>query len=211
MTGDRHCCDAELLRRDLTNGELELVTAGFNALWRGERRDPAELLPTRPDAERLARGLATRGRAELDDDGRVVGIHGLTLRPTRHSFTVEGRDHQTWCAFDAIGIPAALRVGAVAHTDCPACHRAIHIRIDQGVPEPSETVLWIPTTAEAHLMADFCASADLYCNLEHLEQIIDATRVSGDVTDLASAATLGGDTWADVGSLASLLRSTNAP
>lgn len=201
MSDDHRGCDAELLRRNLTDGELELVTAGFNALWRGERRHPAELLPLRPDAERVARDLATRGRAELDVHGQLVGIHGLTLRPTRHRLTVEGRDHHTWCAFDTIGIPAALRIDAVADTNCPACHGAITIGIDHGTPEPSEAVLWIPTAAVTNLMADFCASADLYCTLEHLEEIIDTKRVSGDVTELAGAAALGQDIWADVGSL----------
>jgi len=43
------------------------------------------------------------------------------------------------------------------------------------------------------------------------ELIIDTTQVSGDITELASAAALGRDTWPDVGSLASALRLTDAP
>lgn len=30
--------------------------------------------------------LVDAGRAEVDADGRVIGVHGLTLRATRHAF-----------------------------------------------------------------------------------------------------------------------------
>lgn len=200
-TPDR-CCDPYLLRRDVSDAGLELAVAGFTALWHGDRRLPAQLLPHRAAAERVASDLARHGRAELDESGRLVGIHGLTLRTTRHRFTAAGRTHHTWCAFDSIGIPAALHLDAVAHTDCPTCSGPLEVRIHQGQPETSEAVVWMPTGSITNLMADFCASANLYCNVDHLRRIVTAAPVCGEVTDLATAAALGHGTWADVGELA---------
>ena len=69
-------------------------------------------------------------------------------------------------------------------------------------------MLWVPTAAVPNLMADLRSSADLCCNLGHLEAVIDTEQVSGDVTELASAATLGQGIWADVGIVRSAFRST---
>jgi hypothetical protein len=72
---------------------------------------------------------------ELDDDRRLVGIHGVTLRPTRHRFMHDGRNQHTLCAYDSIGIPAALRLDATAHTNCPSCGASLAVDIgDRGAP-----------------------------------------------------------------------------
>jgi len=196
------CCDPDLLRHDVTDAGPELAVAGFVALWNGDRRTPAQLLPHHADAERVADELAGHGRAELDDHGHLVSIHGLTLRTTRHRITAAGRTHHTWCAFDSIGIPAALNLDAAAQTDCPGCGRHLHIRIHHGEPEVSDAVLWMPTGSITNLIADFCARADLYCNPGHLGCVIDTARVPGDVTDLAAAAALGRGTWTDIADIA---------
>ena len=209
MSEPNRCCNGELLRHDFTDAGIELAVAGFAALWRGDPLSPSDLLPTHLAAALVAKELATHGRAELDAGGRVTGIHGLTMRPTRHRFTVAGRQHQTWCAFDSIGIPAALAVDAVAHTDCPACERQLTIVIHRGEPEPGEPVLWMPNGSVRNLIDDFCAKTDLYCNREHLERAVDTTRISGEVNDLRAAAALGRDTWADVAGLAEVIRSSD--
>lgn len=190
---------SRLLSEGLSDVALELATAGFAALW-DSRAVPPEALIARPAAEvqRAAAELAQRGRAELDDAGRLVGVHGLTLRPTRHTFVHAGGSHWTWCAFDSVGIPAALGIDAEAHTTCPACGGALRVPIRQGEPELSEILLWMPSPTVGHLITDFCAAADLYCRREHLERRVDTATRSGDVLDVAAAAQLGRIAWADV-------------
>jgi len=188
-----------LLDHGLSDRALEVATAGFTALWDGRAAHPEELLPGPPrKARRATAELVKRGRAEVDDQGRVVGVHGLTLRETRHSFVHAGRSHSTWCAFDSIGIPAALAIDAEARTTCPSCGQALHIPIRSGHPEVSDVALWLPSPTIRHLMADFCAAADLYCGRDHLERRIDPFRHPGEVLDLPRAAALGRTTWAVV-------------
>jgi hypothetical protein len=190
---------SRLLDDGLSDLALEIATAGFVALWDGRAVRPDELAPRHPRrARREMAEMVKRGRAEVDDGGRVVGVHGLTLRPTRHCFVHAGRSHRTWCAFDAIGIPAALAIDAEAQTTCPSCDRALHIAIRGGHPEGSDNVLWLPSATVRHLMVDFCAAADLYCGRDHLEQRIDTARAAGEILDLSSAALLGREGWADV-------------
>ena len=198
---DDACCqvDGGLLRGGSSEVAAALATAGFVALWHGRSLTPEELLPGNVDkAVDGAALLVAQGRAEMDEAGRVVGIHGLTLRITRHRFDVAGRHRNTWCAFDAVGIPAALGLDAVAVTDCPTCGARVTVEIGAGVPGGGDAVLWLPRPPAANLLAEFCSSADLFCNVDHLHDRIDAGRVPGRVCDLEAAAALGRTAWADV-------------
>jgi alkylmercury lyase len=197
MGDDRDAGD--LLRADLNEVALRLARAGFAALWNGASTLPADLLGDHGRlAAEVAGELASRGRAELDDHGRLVGIHGLTLRVTRHRFVSDGRSHHTWCAFDAVGIPSALGIDAVAHTACPACGQSLHVAITDGVPADGPAVLWLPAATGENLMAEFCSRADLYCDREHLGRSIEATVTGGQVVTLPEASALGQHTWADM-------------
>ena len=172
-----------------------LATAGFAALWRAEAARPSDLVPDAPDkAGAVAAALARQGRAELDADGRLIGIHGLTLRASRHRIDHDGLTHQTWCAFDAIGIPAALRLTATAHTDCPVCGTPLTVAITEGVAVRDTALLWLPASSGRNLLADFCAKADLYCGRTHVESAASPGRV----IDVSTAADLGRTTWAAV-------------
>jgi hypothetical protein len=191
-----------LLDDGLSPSARKIAAAGFVALWNERAPHPEELLPGSPGQARQATAeLVARGRAEVDDNGRIVGIHGLTLRETRHDLLHAGRLHRTWCAFDAIGIPAALAIDAEAHSTCPACGDGLQVPIEGGHPVPSNIVLWLPSPTVRHLMTDFCAAADLYCGRDHLEQRIDPTRQPGEILKLAAAAALGQSLWADVAAL----------
>ena len=203
---------SRLLDDGLSDLALAIATAGFAALWDGRAVRPEDLVPGRPGpARRAAAELVDRGRAEIDDQGRVVGVHGLTLRPTRHGFVHAGRFHPTWCAFDSIGIPAALAIDAEARTTCPSCDRALCIPIRRGHPDASDAALWLPSPTIRHLMTDFCAAADLYCGRPHLERRIDPARTPGEVLDLPSAAALGRTAWADVADLGPALPGRPSP
>lgn len=205
--GDDGCdLGTGLLRADLSDVALEVAAKGFAALWHGRTPEAGELLPARPAlaADVLAE-LVASGRAEVDAAGRVVGVHGLTLRASRHHFLHAGRAHRTWCAFDSVGIPAALSLDATAHTDCPTCSRPLTVEVRDGEARDDLLVLWLPAPDDrSNLINDFCAAADLYCSEEHLHQRIEPGRASGRIADLAAAVALGRDTWADVADITAL-------
>lgn len=190
----------QLLRSDLEGATLRVAVAGFAALWRGHPVEPTALLPGRGEEGATAvAALAERGRAQLDGRGRLVGVHGLTLGVSRHSFVHHGVARHTWCAFDSVGIPAALRIDAVAHTDCPTCGSALSVNVQDAVARPSSLVLWLPApNDESHLIDTFCAVADLFCSRAHLEQRIDVGSSLGRVVSVAEACEIGSDVWADV-------------
>lgn len=206
MTGRNECCDVDgdLLRDDLSAVALELAANGFAALWHARTPTADVLLPGRAElTDDVLVELVRRGRAELDPDGLLLGVHGLTGRATRHGFTHAGRRHHTWCAFDSVGIPAAMSVDAIATSDCPTCGRHLTVAFQQGEAVDEAVALWLPTPERtSHLMNDFCASADLFCSIDHLRQGIDVDGSPGRVISLDEAVELGRETWSDVAHVA---------
>lgn len=136
--------------------ELEaLAPVVLSELARGEPVDAARITARSgmPTADMME--LLRRSPAEWDAEGRLVGF-GLTLRPTRHRFEVDGRVLYTWCAPDALAFPAVL--GIEAHVESPCFVTGDPIRMHVGPEgvrsaEPAEAVMSIVTPAAN--LADF--------------------------------------------------------
>ena len=182
---------AEALRR--------IVIAGFHALWRGQTVPVAELSADEPTAVAAAvNHLRARGRIEFSDDDRVIAVHGLARRATPHRIEYADGAVNTWCAFDAVGIPAAMGIEARAVTQCPTCGQQLTVTLSRGEPGPLPgAVLWYPEDRCAHLVDDFCSGANLFCSVHHLERWLDDNPAAGRVMTIAEAAELGRETWRD--------------
>jgi alkylmercury lyase len=173
-----------------------LAVSGFAALWRGERPHITQLTGDTETVNALMRA----GRLELDDHGFLMGVHGLAARPTRHRIEhgAGGRAVPTWCAFDAIGIPAALSLDATAVTTCPYCGAQLRVKLSDGVPDDDGNLrLWLPNGPGAHLVEDFCSHANLYCSADHLRSMVPSGR-PGDTVTVTEAAAIGRRGWAEV-------------
>jgi hypothetical protein len=148
------------------------------------------------EIEQGVQGLSDVVRIEVDGD-RVIGVAGLTLTSTHHELRLPEVAMHTWCALDAVGIPAALELDAAIRTSCPHCHTPIDVVVEGGSASASTAVqLFLPTGPCENVRADFCATANLFCDTEH----VSAWRASnpgsaGDVLDLAATAKLGRDMW----------------
>ncbi|MGH9139385.1 MAG: organomercurial lyase [Acidimicrobiales bacterium] len=178
-------------------------SAGFAVLRRGAAATPADLaastaLTTNTVIEVLE-AMADRGAVELDADGNVIGIGGLSLVPTRHQLELDGVRLHTWCAVDALGIPAALEASAVARLRCTHCEQQIHVVFEQGSPGGSATVVtWFPHVTPTNVRRDFCDVANVFCSPAHLDAWRDAAgRPPGDTLTLAEVAERGRIIWAN--------------
>ena len=179
--------------------------AGFHALWEGRTPTLIELGGGDSAAlDEAAAHLRIRGRIELSPDGRVLAIHGLSHRSTRHRIEHRSGSINTWCALDAIGIPAALGIDARALTTCPTCDHELVVSLVAGQPEfLGGAVLWYPETDGAwqHLVDQFCSGANLYCSLTHLEERIAGVPALGAVMTVDEVAELGREAWGDVSTI----------
>jgi alkylmercury lyase len=74
--------------------------------------------------------------AERDTDGNVFGVMGLSLSDTPHRFYVNGARMSTWCAEDALFLPAVLDQSANVESESPVSGKKIRLTVSpQGVEE----------------------------------------------------------------------------
>jgi alkylmercury lyase len=179
-----------------------LRQAGFQAIRRHRRLSAAELAGTAGlniDAtEQMLDRLAQAGLVRRDERRRVVGIAGLSLEPTAHRLRLDSIELFTWCAFDAIGIPAALGIDGDILTRCWQCGASIELQLPAGHPSVgSPRRLWLPPPARSNVFEQFCNLANLFCDSTHLRQWrTGQADPPGRAVDLVEAASLGRDNWA---------------
>lgn len=122
------------LRDSLEPGAHELGRHAFEQISEGRSvtiesagRDlnrPAE------EAQKQATYLVRRGLLTVDDSGSITGALGLTTEPTQYRLLLNGRALFTWCALDAVGIPAALGADALVQTTIEG--RPFEVRLESG-------------------------------------------------------------------------------
>jgi alkylmercury lyase len=120
--------------------------------------------------DEVRRYFATAPDTEWDDSGRIVGF-GLTLRPTPHSFTVDGATVYGWCATDVLIAPVLLRRSGVVESTCPFTGQPIHVEVTpEGVVrvDPPQAVVSVvrPSEKVADLRAETCALGHFFSSRE---------------------------------------------
>jgi hypothetical protein len=140
--------------------------------------------------------LAEAGWLDLDDTGRVIGAAGLSLAIGPHRLTLGDAPFRTWCAYDSLGIAAALGVEASIETNCGQCGAPINLAIRGGVPERAgPELLWL-AEGGAELRGSFCTPTVLLCGEAHGAAWARAQSGHGALLDLAEGARRGGAEWA---------------
>lgn len=178
----------------------QLREAGFGLLLRERRpiepEELAEVTGLEPDAVRdTVAALAGAGWLDLDGAGRVAGAAGLSLATGPHALMLDGAPFRTWCAYDALGIAAALRVDAFVETACGQCGAPIRLAFVRGVPERTGPErLWL-ADGGTDLRGSFCTPTVLLCGSEHGAAWAEAQGGRGRLLDLIEGAREGAADW----------------
>jgi alkylmercury lyase len=98
--------------------------------------------------------------AEYDQQGRIVG-YGLTLCPTPHRFSVDGKQLYTWCALDTLFFPAVIGRPAHVESSCTTTGIPVRLTVDPAAGvialDPATTVISIVTPKQVtSVRTDFC-------------------------------------------------------
>ena len=178
-----------------------LREAGFALLLRD--RQPVEVADLAaaigieiPAASSAVTTLAQAGWLDLDDSGRVVGAAGLSLATGPNHLTLGDATFRTWCAYDSLGIAAALAADAQIETTCGQCGVSMYLAFRDGVPERTGPErLWL-AEGGADLRSSFCTPTVLLCGLEHGAAWAERQGGRGELLDLAEGARRGSAEWA---------------
>lgn len=168
------CCETErpvfLEGGDELAVQLRELAFGLLLHWRAPVEPSSLAVHSQTDAtavESTLGALARAGRIDRDEQGRVLGSAGLTLAHGPHALEIGGHAFRTWCAFDALGIPAALEADARVETACGVCGRSITVELRDGrATVAGPAILWL-AAGGADMRADFCTPTVLLCTEAH--------------------------------------------
>lgn len=180
---------------------VDLQAAGFRLLLRtGTPVTPGELAAAlRTTLDAVVGELAAtvrRGCARIGADGSLVAIAGLSVVPDRHEIEIAGRCYWTWCAFDAVGILAALGATGTIRTTDPSSGAALTLEFDRGAVSPSSLVLFLPEMRECSSVIDqWCPNANIFETDAAARRWAGDRGLRGRVLPLAEALNLGAGVW----------------
>ena len=140
--------------------------------------------------------LAKGGWLDLDEIGRVTGSAGLSPATGPHALTLGDAQFRTWCAYDALGIAAAIGADAAVETTCGQCGATINLAFRSGRPDRiGPERLWLADGGD-DLRGSFCTPTVLLCNEARGALWAERQGGRGRLLDLDEGATLGGTAWA---------------
>jgi len=142
--------------------------------------------------------VRARGRVELDNENRLIGLAGLSLTPGRHEITIGGITRWTWCALDAIGILGALNAtGTVKSTD-PQTGHTITIAFNNGRPETDAHLFILSGYSEDHVREEWCPRVNFFDGHDAASEWAAANGLDGDTIAVADVTGEAAAMWESV-------------
>lgn len=139
-----------------------------------------------------------RGRAEFDDEGRLIGVAGLSLTPSRHALVIDGKTRWTWCALDAVGILGALQATGTVRSSDPQTGESIEILFRAGRPTPDAHLFILGGFSQGNVRADWCPQVNFFTDREAAQQWVTANGLEGDIVTVAEVADEAAAMWSPV-------------
>ena len=66
----------------------------------------------------------------FDDEQRIIGFWGLTIKPMPHRLRLAGRELYAWCAWDTLFLPGLIGGPARVESNCHATGQAIALTVN---------------------------------------------------------------------------------
>ena len=196
-------------RLGVTNVDSETLirAAAFRLLLAHARPIAPDELATAADSstdrvQALLAELDRAGRIRRDGAGRVVGAAGLSVIPDRHQIQLDGRRFWTWCAYDILGIFAALAANGRAVSPSPDGSTVVVV-FERGRPQKQHSaVLFRPDddllAGCENVYEEWCPNSNLFLSRRQAMTWAGERGIPGRVMGLEEASELGTRDWADV-------------
>lgn len=182
------------------NAELVRAWAFRLLLERGVPIDAA-LIAKRSGlaSDELAAALTTledEGRLRRDPVGHIIGSAGLSLDPTRHQIQIDDAKWWTWCAFDALGILAALGRGGRVTSVCAQSGAPLQLHFAGSTPASTSIVIFVADEGAAgSLIDDWCPRNNFFRSEDIARQWVASRRFAGQVLSVEDGAALAVERW----------------
>lgn len=138
------------------------------------------------------------GRVQVDEVGRLLGIAGLTVEPSRHELDIAGEKRWTWCALDAVGILGALEAtGSVRSTD-PKTGEAVEIEFVDGRPQGDATLFILGGYEGGNVREEWCPLVNFFATHADADAWVVENKLDGDIVSVVQVAEDAAAMWRPV-------------
>ncbi len=154
-------------------------------------------LPSDRVAEIFA-SVRARGRVEFDDAGRLIGIAGLSLTPSRHEIAIDEKTRWTWCALDAVGILGALQASGTVRSTDPHTGEAIEIAFIDGEPVTDTHLFILGGYTDGNVRENWCPRVNFFSSRRAADQWVAEHQLEGDIVAVSEIAPDAARMWQPV-------------
>lgn len=182
---------------------MKLRNVGFRLLFEMGEPVTIEALAAHSgySTSRVERALASpdlAGRTRRDEEGRLVGIAGLSIEPTRHEIVIDERTRWTWCALDAVGIFSALGKSGEVRSTPPDGSDRITIRFAAGATASDESLFLLTGFDATNALETWCPSVNFFPDSDTASAWAEQHKLEGDVVTISQVAEPAGKVWTPV-------------
>jgi alkylmercury lyase len=166
LTGTFPCCDDAPLALALLGELAKGKPVSVGRLARAAHRDEGD----------IAAILRRWPNVHRDGQARVVAFGGLGLTPTPHAFEVAGRRLYTWCAWDALFLPALLGQEARVESACLVTGTEVRLTVGPDgarAAEPPSLQVSFPaptSTVASDITTSFCCHVHFLADQDAAEE-----------------------------------------
>jgi alkylmercury lyase len=155
----------------LTEREQHLAISLYRLLAEGEPVEVGVLADRAEIAlEEVERALPEWRGIFTDEQDRVIGFLGLSIRPMPHRLTVAGRTLYAWCAYDTLFLPELLGSTAEVESQCPTTRERIALSVsgtevsNLRPPQAVLSYLHKDEPVDQHVINTFCHYIHFFAN-----------------------------------------------
>ncbi len=136
------------------------------------------------------------GHIRLDSERLVVGAVGLSVSPTTHEISIDGKRFWAWCAFDVIGIFGALRASGFVRSLDPSSNEILRLEFIKGVPQDkSLTVLMADLPGDSFVCDDWCSKVNFFISVQSAQAWSQANGMNGSVISVGNLVPVAKEVW----------------
>lgn len=140
--------------------------------------------------------LLETGHLRLDSEGLVVGAAGLSLSPTAHEISVDGKRFWAWCAFDVIGIFGALHASGFVKSKDPSSNEILSLEFVKGVPSNGHLMISMADLPNSgSICHDWCPKVNFFTSVSSAQDWIQTSGFQGSLISVGNLFLVAREVW----------------
>lgn len=140
--------------------------------------------------------MCQAGYIKLDSERFVEGAAGLSLSPTKHEISIDGRRFWTWCALDVLGIFGALKASGFAKSSDLSRGESIELQFIEGVPQDMSLTVFIADLSNGiSVCCDWCPNTNFFVSKSSAEAWVQANAARGSVISVGNLVHVAREAW----------------